>query len=106
MTYMTSAQTPDWLRRVDRRIDVSDVWMEQTDPDNERGEVCEALFERVDLRCIDELSHCFDADGMNLIGIAVTDECGTIYRNREWAIKMLGVDAIWRVEDSEMEAAS
>lgn len=106
MTYTTAGQKPDWLRRADRRIDISDVWMEQTDRDYERGEVCEAFFERVDLPCIDELSHCFDADGMKLIGIAVIDECGTIYRDRSWAIKMLGVDAVWRVEDCEMEAAS
>ncbi|MHA7852222.1 hypothetical protein [Roseovarius sp.] len=104
MTYLNATITPDWTRREDRRVDVSDVWQEQTDPNNERGEVCEAIFERVDVPCIDERHRCFDADGFTLIGIAITDECGTVYRDRAWALKMLGADAVWRVEDCKMEA--
>ena len=104
MTYLTATNKPDWLRRADRRVDMSDVWQEQTDPAAERGEVCEAIFQRVDVPCVDERHACFNAGGMTLIGIAITDTGGTIYRDRAWAIKMLGVDAVWRVEDCEMEA--
>ena len=104
MTYMTAGQKPDWLKRANRRVDISDVWMEQTDTTAERGESCDALFERVDVLCSDLQHRDYSADGFTLIGIAITDTGGTIYRDRGWAIKMLGADAVWRVEDCEMEA--
>jgi len=39
-----------------------------------------------------------------LVGISITDASHTIYRNREWAERVLGNAAIWAIERHEMEA--
>lgn len=105
MTYKTANQLPAWVKQTDRRVDMSDVWMEHTDPENERGEVCEALLVAATIPCYNAREGCYNADGFELIGVAVQDEVGTIYRDREWALKMMGLDAVSHVEDHEMEAA-
>jgi hypothetical protein len=104
MTYKTANQKPAWMKHIDRRVDVSDIWMEHTDPENERGEICEALFTSASVPCYAAREGCFDMPGFELVGIAVRDEGGAIYRDREWAMKMLGADAVWRIEAGEMEA--
>jgi len=92
MLYQPINHPPSWAI-ADRVIDITDAWLEQTDPENERNEVCLAYLH----------SEKYD-DGMRVAGIAIEDNDGTTYRNRDWAVKILGADAIWRVEEWEMEA--
>ena len=109
MTYLEADVTPDWVTYADRVTDISDVWAEATDPEQERGEVCMAYFDAatpVRQRPSGDYptDKPFDAaDGMRLVGIAIVDTTGTIYRGREWATKVLGPDTVWNVERYEME---
>jgi hypothetical protein len=105
MTYLKAGIKPEWVSQTDRTVDASDAWMEATDPENERGEVCMAHMRQVTVPCIDERHECFNGTGFELIGISVRDTTGTFYGDREWATKMLGVDVIWHLEEYEMEAA-
>lgn len=106
MTYLRAGIKPDWTRKADRITDMSDAWMEMMDPENERGEVCMAFLEAVDVPCYNAREGCFDAPGFRLIGISIEDTTGKIYRDRDWCHKILGADVIWRVEASEMETAA
>lgn len=73
--------------------DISDLWTEETDPENERGEICEAFFD-------DEVSgigcHCA------LVAIRVTgglgDDQWSISLPRDIAMKLLNPMAVTRLE--------
>ena len=106
MTYLRAGIKPDWIGKADRAVNVSDMWMEATDPQNERGEVCMAyLASTVPLTHYPMEGGPDPRDGMELLGISIEDTTGTIYRNRAWAQKVLGVDAVWKIEQHEMETA-
>lgn len=64
---------------------LSDVWMEETDPDNWWGEFCSGFFT--------------EEDGFfTLVGLNVEDGKSDDYLNREQAIKVLGYETVCRVE--------
>lgn len=73
--------------------DISDVWTEETDPENERGECCEAFFD-------DEVSGygCHSA----LIAIRVTgglgDDMWSVNLPRDMAMKLLNPMTVTRLE--------
>ena len=71
----------------DHVADLSDMWMEETDPENERGEVCTGLFD-VSL----------DGETVTLVGLIVEDENGESLRNREFALVALGADRVTALE--------
>ena len=78
---------------MERQTDITDAWGEQTDPENERGETCGAIFE-------------YDRhDDLSLARIEITDDNTTITRDRAWAAKVMGGEVIERIEASEVEAA-
>ena len=67
--------------------DLSDVWMQECDPENEHGEICIGIFD------VQESGNVF------LIGLRLEDRGTTpAYFNREWAINCLGDDTVLRVE--------
>ena len=66
--------------------DISDVWIDEVDPQNEQGAEVLAYF-------------CEDSDHeLELRGIAVNDGV-TLFYDRSEAVKFLGVENVWRVEE-------
>jgi len=88
----------------DHTADISDAWMEATDPENERGEVVMGHFNRVSVDCYAPREGCYARDGYELASISIEDTSGTVTRNRYWAMKMLGYEAITRIENAESAA--
>lgn len=105
MTYLRAGIKPDWLAATDRTVEADDQWQEATDPQNERGEECLAHLKRIDVPCYEARHGCFDGAGFELLGLSIRDTTGTIYRDRAWAMKILGPDAVWHIEQHESEAA-
>ena len=87
----------------DHTADISDAWQETTDPENERGEVVVGFFNRVPVDCYAAREGCFTRDGYELVSVSIEDTSGTVTRNRDWAMKMMGYEAITRIEDAESE---
>lgn len=95
--------TPYELPAYDGRDDISDVWMEETDPENERGELCEAFFD-------DEVSgygcHC----ALVAIRISGIDGDKELTLPRDLAMVLLNPMTVTRIERNradrldEMEA--
>ncbi|MGB1214861.1 MAG: hypothetical protein ACPG4X_15955 [Pikeienuella sp.] len=89
---ITAGQTtaPKWTV-CDREIDITDIWLEETDPLNERNEVATAYLEDAGV------------DGqLEVAGISITEPEGDkTYRDRNWAGKVLGWGAIYRIEQYE-----
>ena len=83
---------PKWTI-CDRVIDITDIWQEETDPENVNGETCKAHLH----------ANKYD-DGMEIAGICVDDGFSKIYRDREQASRLLSWDAIYRAEQYEMQA--
>lgn len=69
----------------DYTVDLDDVWIEETDPENVLGECCTGLF------TINEA----DAD---LVGLICEDNQGKWVHSREQAIIILSWDTVRRVE--------
>ena len=89
----TQIEKPAWTA-AERITDITDIWIEECDPQNEDGAVALAYFSK-------------DSDGVLAIeGISVQEDALTIFYSRERAIKFIGLDAIWRAEAHEMETAS
>lgn len=80
---------PYALPRCDGREDITDAWQEETDPENERGEICEAFFN-------DDVSGygCRCA----LVAIRVTGAEGQIPLPRELALALLNPMTVTRLE--------
>lgn len=92
---ITAAETvtPDWVV-CDRVLDITDIWLEETDPENERGESATAYLK----------ANKYD-DGMEVAGIAIEEPEGDkTYRQREAASRLIGWDALYRIEQYEMQA--
>lgn len=93
MTYMTAGEAPLWADVHDFEDDsFSDLWQQETDPENERGEVAIAYFE--------EEFHPFT---VTILGASIEDNSGTIYRDRDWLVKMIGQEKIARYEAEREE---
>lgn len=86
-------EKPTWAF-AQREADITDVWLEQVDPENETGVSVTAFLSA-------------DSDGdLQLNGVAVEDIGVTLFYGREYLREQLGMDAIWRIESNEMEVAS
>lgn len=96
---------PDWATKADREIDLSDVWIDECDPQNEEGAEVIGYMTSERVLCSDRYHNDVLADGFELTGISVEIDGLRFFYNREAARKLIGVDAIWRVEQHEMEAA-
>ena len=68
--------------------DVTDAWLESTDPENEFGECAEAYLEFDDIT------------GAEVVSVSVDDGSGFIPMKRAIAIQCMGIDAIYRIEKS------
>lgn len=75
----------------DGHEDITDCWIEETDPQNERGEVCEAFFD-------DSVSGYGASSG--LVGIRIFGGSGewAINMPREMAIAILTPETVERLE--------
>ena len=81
---------PSWTFAA-RETDISDVWVDEVDPQNEVGAEVTAFFAK-------------DGFGsFELSGIRVNEDDVPLFYDREHSIKFLGMDAVWRVESVEME---
>jgi len=87
----------------DHNADISDAWMEVTDPENKRGEIAMGYFNRVSVDCYAPREGCYTRDGYELASISIEDTSGIVTRSRDWAMKMMGYEAITRIEDAESE---
>ena len=74
----------------DFTLDMTDIWIEQTDPENMNNEVCTGVFTET-------------VSGPILSGIIVEDAGQAVYYPRERAINFLGWDAVCRVESMAYE---
>ncbi len=82
---------PTWARTAARTCDISDIWVDEVDPENEEGvEATAFLGKRGDI--------------LHLDGISVNDWV-TTFQDRAWAEGTIGLGAIYRIEQCEMEAA-
>ena len=88
-------------RLADSYCDISDNWMEATDPENERGEEVTAFFDHDGVPADDEERNRLTfVPECRMIGIRIKGDHGTIiHRSREWAVKMMGQEAVWAVEE-------
>ena len=75
--------TPDWII-YGQQIDVSNEWHAVSDPKNERGENCIGYFWDIEGKTVDERHECHTVTDWELRGISIEDECGTVYRDRDW----------------------
>ena len=86
-----SIAKPAWVN-ADRVVDISDIWVEECDPENEDGYGVDA--------------YLHDEDGeLVLRGISVEDTNVTLYHDVAWCRNVLGTDAVWRIEAAEMASA-
>lgn len=84
--------TPSWAIACHiKTSDLGDVWQEETDPRNERGETCIGYFD-VDDRDPES------APIVELLGLEVEGAEGRCFYDAEDAACLLGQDAIARVE--------
>lgn len=95
-----TTEVPAWAICHDLIADMTDAYNEVTDPQNEWGEECLAVFryepEEVEPR--DPYAATWYEDFPKLAGIIINDSHGPSYVERENAIQMIGLDVIKRVE--------
>lgn len=72
--------------------DLTDNWIEETDPENIEGDVCTGYFDQ-------------DDDLMTLKGLMVESGSLTTFYDREHAIKFLSYETVCRIEDVVSETA-
>lgn len=88
----TQTIAPEWTV-CDRKVDITDIWLEETDPENERGEEATAYLK----------SSKYD-DGMEVVGVSIREPEGDrSYWPRRWAENVMGWDAVLRIEQYEMD---
>ena len=83
----------------DHEADITDAWVEETDPDNERGETCRAYFRAEPCKFTNWRHEDVRGAEYVLTGICA----GGQYFDRAHAIGFLGFDAVCRIEDAETE---
>ena len=86
-----TVKLPEWVN-ADRIVDISDIWVEQCDPENECG------------YGVDAYLHDEDGD-LVLRGISIEDTDVTLYHDVAWCRIVLTPDVVWRIEAAEMETA-
>jgi hypothetical protein len=84
--------TPKWTV-CDRRIDISDIWVEEMDPENEDGATVYAYLH----------DNKYD-DGMTLKGISIIEQGQPQYWDRARCVATELTAAIYRIEQNEMQA--
>jgi hypothetical protein len=85
--------TPKWAV-CDREIDITDVWLEETDPENARGEEATAYLKANKYN-----------DGLEVVGVSIKEPEGDCsYWPRRWAENVMGWDAILRIEQYETQS--
>ncbi len=104
-TVFSRAVKPAWAIGADRVTDLSDVWCEECDPQNEIGALVTGFYTARTVDAWNERHESTDATLFDLDGIAVETTDGTHYVAREALTRIWGMDTIWRVERVEKEAA-
>lgn len=83
---LNTAPRPKWLDKAQHEIDLSDIWIECMDPENERNEVCTGHFRDTD----------FDR---RILGVVIEHEHGfTSTYDRDELIALWGEFTVARVE--------
>lgn len=96
---------PDWATSCDRTVDVSDIWMEQVDPENEEGAIVTACLS-AEIEHFGSHDHnSFYGYRFTVLGVIVETRGLTEYRDRKWLIRAFGWDCVSQIEEPEMEAA-
>jgi len=98
-------QRPLWAIIYDRMTDLSDVWIDECDPQNIQGAMVMGFMSRRAIPALDERHNACVIDGLDLDGIAVTTPAGTEYHDRAALVALWGQHTIDRIEAVEMEAA-
>jgi len=90
----------------DATIDITDAWQEATDPENEFGQECTAVFsvEPSERRSLPSFAYDDPPDVIaTLTGLVVDDGHGPQFHDRAQAVEQLGADAVSRIEDRKAE---
>ena len=77
----------------DRVIDITDVWIDEMDPQNEDNAVVEAY-----------LAGNNQDDQLEVVGISIEEDGQKVYRTRQWFMNVIGADALYRIEEYEFQA--
>lgn len=96
---------PAWAVAADRMTDLSDVWVEECDPENEQGALVTGFYTARIVDAWNDRHEATEATTFDLDGIAVETTDGTAYHPREALTRLWGMDTIWRIERVEMETA-
>lgn len=83
---------PKWAEYRDRTVDMSEVWAEEMDPDNEFGEYVEGCFS----------ANRYD-DHLRLEGMTVEDRAGMRFYDRDFLLRVFGESRVWHLEIMEIE---
>lgn len=84
-------------------IDVTDLWIETTDPENEFGETADALFQTSDGIGLDAQLRCEWTVDATLVGLRVSDLTGDYYYTRAQALQVLGAGGVSLIESIASE---
>jgi hypothetical protein len=95
---------PIWAVYHDHMTDLSDVYVEENDPENIIGALVTGFYTANEIPALDDQMRADFVTGFDLQGIAVETTEGTTYHDRAEVIRMWGMDVIDRVERSEMAA--
>jgi len=95
---------PAWTL-CDMTLDLTDNWMEATDPENEWGEECTGYFDKEPTAAWDGTGDCW-MTGYTLKGLRIDDGGTPAWIDREGALKILGFRTVHRIEDMMMEDAA
>ena len=98
-----AAPRPVWAVYFDRMTDLSDIYVEENDPQNETGALVTGFYTANAIPALDEQMRADFVTGFDLQGIAVETVDGTTYHDRAEVLRMWGEDTVWRVEVCEME---
>lgn len=100
----TVIRRPMWAVYHDHMTDLSDIYVEENDPENIIGALVTGFYYANQITALDEQMRADFVTGFVLQGIAVETTEGTTYHDRAEVIRMWGMDVIDRVERSEMAA--
>ena len=103
IVFTARPRRPEWVVYTDRQTDLSDVWVEECDPQNEQGALVTGFYTARAVPALDKRHNACEVTTFDLDGIAVETPDGTTYYDRAWLVQAWGMDAIWRVESVEME---
>ena len=90
----TATLKPEFAKWAAHECDLSDVYGDECDPEGEDGYVCTGFFKTDDCWTAEHLE-----GDLTLTGIMIDDGVAPIYRDREQTRRMLGNEAVVRVEE-------